>query len=127
MGFIPPTLACPSVSCLFGSPLDSHISKTLCVQFLMLLGDTISQQTLLSSGPYNLSPSFLQYSLSIWVRKCVIDASPATGIHYSALSLAVISSSAFHLLQREFSLMRGEDCIFMKTNVYRLLIWIILV
>lgn len=55
MGFSPCRLAFSLLSSFFSSCLGRHVSETLQMQLLLLLGDTISRQSPRSSGSYTLS------------------------------------------------------------------------
>lgn len=50
MRLSPSTLACPLVSFLFSSHLDSPVDETLQVWLVMLLGNTTSQQISVSQA-----------------------------------------------------------------------------
>jgi hypothetical protein len=107
-GLLPVTFAVSNFVVQWLSFLDRHVGEILWVQFLTLLGDTVSWQTSTSSGCYNISVTFQQSFLSVKLQELCTDVSIGTGSCNSAFCLVVVFHSAL-FISREVSLLRGED------------------
>lgn len=90
---------------------------------LALLQDTISQWTHWSTGSYNLFAPFLEYSWNLRCRNVFLDVVTGSVLHDSKLWLVIIFSPELPLLQREVSLMKGENYSYqwIKTNIYNII------
>lgn len=74
--FCPPS-ASQWLSSLFSSCVDSHVSETLRVQLLTLLADTVSEESLPSSGSCDLStPSSAVFPEGVFYRSVHWDWAP---------------------------------------------------
>lgn len=109
--FLQYALACQLVSSLFSSCLGSHVD-TLCNFWHYWETQSHSKPILWLLQTFcPLSKMFSLVQNESLVQGCFVDASTGTGLHSSAFWLAVVycSCSGLHLLQRDISLMRGED------------------
>lgn len=84
-GFPPSSLAGSWVSLLFNSHLGSFVAETLWTKFLMLIRDTMLEQSPWSSSSYNHSAPSLAMTPEPWVLAWPVDVSFGNGLLWVCL------------------------------------------
>lgn len=81
----PSSLTGSWVSLLFNSHLGSFLAETLWTKFLMLIGDTMLEQSPWSSSSYNHSAPSLTMTPEPWVLEWPVDVSFGNGLLWVCL------------------------------------------